>query len=374
MNPKIKNLIKDVLIFHPSIEGAGVEKNLYIIANYLSNKLNKVSLITCDNKKEYFTNKLNVIKPSIKVDANAGRPIKYFLCILTLIKYCILNRNKFILLSFQANIYAIIICKFFNIKIVSRSNSSPSGWSKNYFKNIIFNFFLKRADRIIVNSKDFKKELDKKFNIKSTLILNPFNFEEIKKKSKEKIYLNFFKKKNTLRIVNVARLTDQKDHVTLLKAINIVKNHRNVELIIVGRGVFKVKLHNYIKENKLEKFVKLVGYQKNPFKFIRLCDVFVLSSIFEGHPNVLVEAMSLKKFIISSDCPTGPREILGNGKYGSLFKPQDFKRLANLLINFRLDKNNKIKINDGLKTLYIYDYEKKCEEYLDVMKPYLISS
>ena len=366
MNIKKKIKSKEVVVFHPSIEGAGVEKNLYLIINYLSQKLKKVSLITCDEKKNKFSKKVNIIRPFLNVDKNSGRPIKYFLCILYLIIYCIFKNNKFVVLSFQANIYAIIICKIFNIKIISRSNSSPSGWSKNLFKNLIFNFFLKTADEIIVNSIDFKNELDKKFNLKSILILNPFNFKEIKKKSK----VNFFKK-NSLKVLNIARLTDQKDHLTLLKAINLVKKYRKVQLVIVGKGVFKDKLLNYIENNNLSKFVKLVGFQENPFKFMRLCDVFVLSSIFEGHPNVLVEALSLKKYVISSNCPTGPKEILGNGKYGSLFKLQNHKQLAKILINFKLNSATKRKISDGLKTIGIYDHNEKCEAYLNVLKKYI---
>ena len=327
-------------------------------------------MITCDEKKNKFSKKVKIIRPFLNVDKNSGRPIKYSLCILYLIIYCILKKNRFVVLSFQANIYAIIICKIFNIKIISRSNSSPSGWSKNFFKNLIFNFFLKRADEIIVNSIDFKNELDKKFNLKSILILNPFNFKEIKKKSKEKFKFSFFKK-NSLKVLNVARLTDQKDHLTLLKAINIVKKFRRVQLVIVGKGVFKNRLLNYVENNDLNNYVKFVNFQENPFKFMRICDVFVLSSIFEGHPNVLVEALSLKKYVISSNCPTGPKEILGNGKYGSLFKLQNHKQLAKILINFKFNKVTKKKISDGLKTIGIYDHRDKCEDYLKVLKKYI---
>ena len=102
-----------------------------------------------------------------------------------------------------------------------------------------------------------------------------------------------------------------------------------------------------------------------------MCDIFVLTSAFEGHPNVLIEAQSLKKYIISSDCPTGPREILGNGKYGSLFKVGDYKKLSKLLINFKMNRKNKNKILEGYKTLKIYDYKKNCKAYLDIVLPFL---
>ena len=80
-------------------------------------------------------------------------------------------------------------------------------------------------------------------------------------------------------------------------------------------------------------------YQENPYKFIRSSDLFILTSKYEGLPNVLLEAMVLKKFIISSNCPTGPSEILNNGKYGFLFKVGDHKELARLIMKY--NKNHK---------------------------------
>ena len=368
MNNHANKVQKKLIIFHPSIEGAGVEKNLFIIANYLSKKID-VSVLT-SNKSDQFLKSVNLITPFFNVKENTGRPIKYLICIIMLIYKCILNRKNFTVLSFQANIYAIIICYIFNIKIISRSNSSPSGWSKNTIKQVIFNFFLKKADCIITNSIDFKKELDNKFKVKSKLILNPFDIKKIIKLSKEKIKLNFFKK-NYLKIVNVARLTDQKDHITLVKAIKIAVKKRKIQLIIVGRGVFYSIIKKYISENNLEDNILMIGYQKNPFKFMRLCDIFVLSSVFEGHPNVLVEAQVLKKYIISTDCPTGPNEILGNGKYGSLIKVGDYEKLASLLINFKKNKINKNKIKKGFKNLGMYNYENNCHAYLNLILPFL---
>ena len=90
-----------------------------------------------------------------------------------------LNRNTTIL-SFQANIFAIIVSLIFGVKIISRSNSSSSGWSQNLIKQKIFEIFFKRVDEIIVNSYEFKKEMDKKYKINTNCILNPFDFKKIK--------------------------------------------------------------------------------------------------------------------------------------------------------------------------------------------------
>ena len=86
--------------------------------------------------------------------------------------------------------------------------------------------------------------------------------------------------------------------------------------MILGKGELKNNLERYINENNLEKNVKIKDYVENPYPFIRQADLFVLSSKFEGLPNVLLESLTLNKFIISSNCQTGPKEILMNGKGG----------------------------------------------------------
>ena len=81
----------------------------------------------------------------------------------------------------------------------------------------------------------------------------------------------------------------------------------------MGNGKEKNNLLNFRKK-KLNKIIKIISYKKNPYPLIKHSDIFVLSSIYEGLPNVLLEAICLKEFIISSNCPTGPREILDSGK------------------------------------------------------------
>ena len=125
-------------------------------------------------------------------------------------------------------------------------------------------------------------------------------------------------------------------------------------------------------ENKLENVVKLIGYKKNPEPYIRASDVFVLSSMYEGLPNVLLEALYLKKYIISSNCPTGPKEILKNGKYGSLFKVKDHNHLFQLLKNYNKNLpliNNKI--NQGYKSLFRFHYKTNCKKYFQIISKYL---
>ena len=181
----------------------------------------------------------------------------------------LLKNKDTITFAFQANIYSIILCKLLFKKIIVRSNSSPSGWNNNFFKKLIFKIFLPRADAIIVNSVKFKNELDKKFNVKSILIYNPLNLKEIVEYSKLPLKDNFFNSKKFINIINISRFTDQKDHITLLKAFEIVSKKINCKLMIMGYGKNLGKIKRFINEKKLNKKIKIVNFKSNPFNYLK---------------------------------------------------------------------------------------------------------
>ena len=364
--------LKSLILFMPSIEGGGVEKNLIIISNYFIKKIKKIKLISAENRlRNSFNKKINFISPGSKFSKNKNKIIKYLICLFLLFKEYLKNKN-ILIFAFQANIYAIIFAKILNIKIITRSNSSPSGWSKNPFKRIIFKFFLPMADEIIVNSHDFKKQMDKEFNLKTKLIFNPLDRKKINKLKNEQIKDNFFLEKKNFKILNAARLTDQKDHLTLLKAFKIVNKKIKSKLLIIGSGKNKTIIKHYIHKNNLHHSAKLISFQKNPYKYMNVANLFVLSSKFEGLPNVLLEALSLKKFVISSNCSTGPSEILSRGKAGYLFEVGNHKQLAKkILAHYKNQRKNKIMTNYGYLSLSRYDYKKNCEKYLNLILDYL---
>ena len=353
---------KRLIIFIPTIEDGGVEKNLFIISNYLKDKIKNVCLITVSNQfKKKFNKKIKFISLKSNVFDKLGRKKKFFIGLFLLFLEILKNRNS-IVLCFQGNIYCTILCKLLGIRIIVRSNSSPEGWSQNIFKFYCFKYILSLADKVIVNSLDFRKKFKSRFNINAVCIYNPLNKKDIIKKSNIKTGFKFNKKK--LNLINVGRLADQKDQITLLKAINLIKNKINFNLLIVGKGSEKNNLLSYIKKNNLSKNVKLIGYKRNPYNLIKKSDIFVLTSIYEGLPNVLLETQVLKTYIISSNCPTGPREILLNGKAGSLFKVRDYKSLSKMIINFSNNKKKYYKeLLIGYKYLYRFDHEKNLSQY-----------
>jgi len=352
----------------PSIEGGGVEKNLFLVSNFLIKKIDKVSIITISKKyKKKFSSNIEFITLSSTIWDKLSRRFKYFLSIILLVKE-ILKDRKITVFAFQANIYCIIVCKLFFIRIITRSNSAPIGWSQNPLKRLIFKFFLNLSDKVMVNSIQFKKELKKEFNVNAIYIYNPLNFDEIKHQSKlksTKIYSNTKK----LRILNIGRFTEQKDQITFLRALNLVKDHIKIEAVIIGRGLLKKELINYINKNHLNRFIKIYDFVKNPYPLIKQTELFILSSKYEGLPNVLLEALTLKKFVISSNCSTGPKEILLNGKGGLLFKVGDYKQLAKKINYYHQNKKLCHKLLDNsIKGLKRFDYIKNLNKYLLLVK------
>ena len=354
---------QDLIIFMPSIEGGGVEKNLFLISNYLSLKFKNVKFITSSKIPKQISKKIKIINLKFLSNNFNSRFFKIILSSILLIFQIQKNRNL-VILSFQANIFAILICWIFNRKIIVRLNSSPSGWIKSNIKKKIFKKIYSLANLIIVNSKEFEKELNQSMNIKSVCIYNPLDKRNIIKKSKIKLKKYIFPKKNFIKLINIGRLVDQKDHITLLKSINFLKNKLKIKLVIIGQGKNKSKIINFINENHLQNNVTILNYKKNPYPYLKSGDVFVLSSRYEGLPNVLLEAITLKKFIISSDCPTGPKEILNNGKGGLLFKTGSFMSLSDKILKYSKIKNKNTKINFAYNSLNKFDFEKNLNLYL----------
>ena len=361
---------KRLIIFMPSIEGGGVEKNLFIISDFLTKKINDISLITISRRfKKKFNKKIKFISPKLNFWDSLGRRKKFIVSLFLLLIEIFKDRNLTVF-CLQGNIYCTLLCKLFGIKIIVRSNSAPDGWSQNILKFYCFKYIFKFADEIIVNSLDFKRKFKNRFNLKTLCIYNPLNKKEIITKSKIKPKIKFSKKK--INFINVGRFTDQKDQITLLKAINLLKDKINFNLLIVGYGKQRNLLLNYINENNLHKKVKIVPYQTNPYNLIKSSDIFILTSLYEGLPNVLLEAQVLKKFIISSNCPTGPREILLNGKAGYLFKVKDYQILSKLIL--KILRNKKImykKIDIGYKNLDRFNYELNLNKYYKTILQYL---
>ena len=185
---------------------------------------------------------------------------------------------------------------------------------------------LNKYDNIVVVAEEIKEEVIKIAPIlenKLRVIYNPLDFEKIIYKATEEQELSDSDKKllKQKNILTVARLDSKsKDFPTLIKAYReLKKSGRKEKLYIIGEGEGRKGIEKLINDFDLNNDVFLLGQRKNPYVWIKNTELFVLSSKYEGLPTVIIEAMVLEKLIVSSNCSTGPKEILDNGACGLLF-------------------------------------------------------
>lgn len=356
-----------IILFMPSVDSGGVEKNFFLISDYLAKKCKDIVVISISKRIKKFLNKnIELVTLNFNFWDKMSRRVKFILGLFLLISEIKKSKNTTVI-SFQGNIYCGLLSRLLGFKLIIRSNSSPYGWSKNFFKNFLYKVGLDGAQTIIVNSYEFKKLLKKRFKIKAECIYNPLNKKEIIKLSKKKIKFNFFNK-DQLNIINVGRLEDQKDQKTLLRAIKLIDKKIKIKLLIIGNGSKLKGLNNFIYKNNLKKSVKILNNISNPFPYIVRSDLFVLTSIFEGLPNVLLEAITLNKFVISTNCSTGPSEILCNGKGGILVPIKNYKKLANKIIFFNENKRKlKKKLIFAKNNLDRFEINRNLKSYLKVL-------
>ncbi len=173
-------------------------------------------------------------------------------------------------------------------------------------------FAYKRADLVLANSYAMKADLVENFKVKTPIrvIHNPVNLAYIKEKAKEEVSLRF--EKDYFYFITVGGFRKEKNYALLIEAFFRMKQ-LPVRLIFVGAGTQESYLKQKVSSLGLERRVTFAGFDSNPYKYIDKSDCFVLSSYVEGFPNVLLEALACGKPIISTDCRSGPREILAPG-------------------------------------------------------------
>lgn len=133
-------------------------------------------------------------------------------------------------------------------------------------------------------------------------------------------------------LLSIGRLTTQKDQATLCRAFAHPEIRNNCVLFVLGVGPKETELKQLVRTLDLEHCVAFVGYDPNPYRWLSRCDLFVLSSINEGFGNVIVEAMAFGKTVVSTNCPSGPSEILAEGRFGYLCAPGNPQALAQAIL------------------------------------------
>ena len=206
---------------------------------------------------------------------------------------------------------------------------------------------LKKYDKIIAICKEMNEEIKELYPFLSSeieYIYNPLDCNNIIEQGNENIEkMTSYEKELIERdyFLAVSRLdTVQKDFETLIEGYSILKNKGIKEkLYIIGEGNGRVKIEKMIEEKNLGQDVILLGEKKNPYVWMKNSKLFIHSSRYEGLPTVLLEALMMDKFIVSSNCPTGPTEILTKPKVGELFNVGDANQLAEKVLKVLYDKD-----------------------------------
>lgn len=194
---------------------------------------------------------------------------------------------------------------------------------------------LPSADAVVASSNDAAADIVRmspKVSAKLHAIYDPRFNPGLLDLAEEPVAHPWLNGSTTPVVVSVGRLAPQKDYITLLRAFADVVRVRPARLVIVGEGPERSRLLATVRELGIAEHVDFPGYRSNPLPYVKRAQVFVLSSIAEGLPGVLIEALACGAPVVSTDCQTGPREILEGGKWGRLVPVGDSAAMADAIL------------------------------------------
>jgi len=392
-----------ILIVSQSLKmGGGAEKIASVLGTHLNKKGYKVYYLTFYDfePKYYFEGEYFSLNEEL-TDSFFSKILKLFSRASKISKFC-KKKDIDIVISFmeEAN-FSVILSKLVYrnaSKIICSVRTNPEIFPyKGKAYVILAKFLYPNADKVVVVSEEVKNILIGDYNIPKERIKTIYNphyiskYQELSNEPLEEQYRSIFR--DSFVFVNVGRLTEAKGQWFLIRSFKkVTEKYPNAKLIILGDGELKDKLQNLINKLNLQNNVYLLGMQKNPFKFLKHSNCFVFSSLWEGLPNTVIEALSLNLPVISTDCKTGPREILCPelnindkidypyyGKYGILTKPfprefiwesldekpliEEEKLLANLMIKIIEDDELKKRYSKGLERAKDFDIKNIIKEW-----------
>lgn len=332
-----------ILIY--SLANGGAERVVSILLNTLKEKY-EITLFLMNDTVFYDIPqdiKIVYLEKSNPKESGIKKLLKLPFLAWKLKKY---NKNN-ISISFmnRAN-YINILAKIFGMKsrVIISERAMPSFQHANGIQGKINRFLIKnlysKADLIIANSRGNTCDLIENFNCKRVeTINNPIDLEKIKELSSQKVEF----RDDSFTFITIGRLDKGKNHKLMIDAMHNI----DAKLYIIGDGELKDELENHIKSLNLENKVMLLGKQINPYKFLKQADCFLFSSNYEGFPNVILEALACNLPIISTDCKSGPREILSpNSDINLKLDKMEFSKYGILV-----PLNNKKNLNEAMNVV-----------------------
>jgi glycosyltransferase involved in cell wall biosynthesis len=224
------------------------------------------------------------------------------------------------------------------------------------------------SDGIVAVSEGVREDVERLFSIqpgKSCTIYNPVDAHRIRALSSEPVDHPWFQAGvNHPIILAIGRLEEQKDFLMLLNAFARIRLRHDAKLVILGEGSQRKALSARVQELGLVDDISLVGFVGNPYAYMRRAAVFALSSAWEGLPVTLIEALVLGIPIVSTDCTSGPNEILQGGEFGTLVPVGDDEAFANALTNALHSEGAKGATASAIDR---YDVTAAVDRYIEVM-------
>lgn len=362
--------MKKICFFLPTLNFGGIEANTIRLAKSFIKCGYEVDLVVGNANGEYkkrIDNEINIISLNKKTLVTMLIPLK---------KYIKKKKPQVVITGGEgANIllsFIKILLPKAKIIISIRTNLTVEyDESSNIKKKLLYPFIsrilYRKADKVVAVSEGVANDASTFLKIpinKINVIYNPILDNNLLELSDEQVQHRWLNDESNKVVLSVGRLVKQKDLKTLIQAYKTTKNNiENLKLLIIGEGPEREYLQKEIFNNKLESDVEILGFVQNPYSYMKQADLFVLSSKWEGFGNVLVEALSTGVPVLSTDCPSGPSEILGNGKFGSLAEVGNINDLSKLML-LELANNDTYKIELRKKRAKKFSVEESKIKYI----------
>jgi len=334
-----------IALFLSSLHGGGAQRVIINLAQGFIERGLKVDLVLAKAEGPF----LSQVPPRVRLVDLRARRVLYSLP--GLVRYLRREQPQAVLSALNyVNIVAIwakFLSKVRTRLVVTEHNTLS--WSvanipsvKTRLMPFLIRTFYPCADVVVTVSHGVAEDLIARTGLpaeKIRVIYNPVITPELFAKAEETLDHPWFHPGEIPVILGIGRLTKQKDFPTLIRAFALVRKEHPARLMILGEGEERPNLEALVRELGLEGEVALPGFVENPYKYMKRAAVFVLSSRWEGLPTVLIEALALGTPVVSTNCPSGPMEILEGGKWGRLVPVGDPCSLAHAILETFQDEH-----------------------------------
>ena len=362
-------LYRPIALFLPSLHGGGAERVILDIATELANRAIPVHLVLVKAEGHY----RDMVPEGVGlIDLDSHRTSA---SLLKLIGYVRRERPAALLSTLaHANVVALLAKLLLGgrLRVVARMENTfsemfDSGKFKERQTLRLLKLLLPTADGILAVSQGVADDLCwllPTTSQKITTIYNPAVWPELADQADAPVEHPWFNGEGVPIILSAGRLTTVKDHATLMRAFSVVLRSRPARLVILGVGSERENLLKLAECLDLTQHVDLPGFKINPFSYMARSNVFVLPSRFEGFPNVLVQAMVCGTPVVSTDCRSGPTEILEGGKWGRLVPVGDWKNMADAILE---TMDNPIPPDRLISRAQVFSAGAAIDRYLEVL-------